>query len=594
MITIMAHRVNQVRRYGGVAMLNTSLPLHTPYSLSSDDEERRKQQRNYYTSYTTSHPLVEPTSSLSSSRLSADVRYSYRSYHATTKKEILPLVAMGALVMGVYSFKALRRMDEEWGEYEEALREYRLEHGDDSAASDDDNDVHQQQQTASSKMSRDYSNYSFHGGVLAMDMGNSSLRIAHLPNNSNNNNTKPSIIVNREGLRMTPSAIILESDGTSITGHMALGKLYERAASNNPVLLPHSLLMGNNDNEASLRTIATQQIISSSARDALEQILGSNASNNADKILFSIDSSLAGGFNVKPIFTYPPIPTTISTGNANSENVFLQRLKEAIETRINPPTIASFIPEPVSAIQGARRYNILPNNDQGTIMVIDVGGTSTSISMVNEANSQILYHLQAQHLGGDLLVNALMDHLSKSFFQQPSSNVSDGMAVQRLYDASSAAILEISSNAASSKKKHGRVQINIPYLSVDEKMQPKHLNMGVGTQVLHAEFTTLIQSLIPQLNEDGVLATSMKDPTDLSSLLTSMVLNVFESSGINPFTLNSVLLVGGGARQQLFQKSVKDAFSNLAGSQYVADKVVIPKDELIEELVVLGAAVSTE
>jgi hypothetical protein len=40
----------------------------------------------------------------------------------------------------------------------------------------------------------------------------------------------------------------------------------------------------------------------------------------------------------------------------------------------------------------------------------------------------------------------------------------------------------------------------------------------------------------------------------------------------------------------LIQRAIKDAVGSLAGQRFVEEKLVLPRDELIEELVVLGAA----
>jgi len=182
-----------------------------------------------------------------------------------------------------------------------------------------------------------------------------------------------------------------------------------------------------------------------------------------------------------------------------------------------------------------------------------------------------------------------MDYICKDFYNSKASDVSDTMAVQRIYDASKDAILELSSG---SKKNLGRVQINIPYLSVDEKMQPKHLDVGVSAAVLNQEFNHLISSKIvgKSNSQQNFLSSSMPNPTTLTQLMSSMIMQVMESSNSNPFSLNSILVVGGGSRSPAIQKAIKEAVSSLAGDQYAQEKVIIPRDELIEELTVVGAS----
>jgi hypothetical protein len=50
------------------------------------------------------------------------------------------------------------------------------------------------------------------------------------------------------------------------------------------------------------------------------------------------------------------------------------------------------------------------------------------------------------------------------------------------------------------------------------------------------------------------------------------------------------LIVGGGTRSPIIQLAIKEGITQLVGEQYIVDKVVVPKDEQVEELAVLGAA----
>ena len=50
-----------------------------------------------------------------------------RCYSTTPRREIIPIIAVGLAAVTIrYSYKALQRMDAEWEEYEEELREYKL------------------------------------------------------------------------------------------------------------------------------------------------------------------------------------------------------------------------------------------------------------------------------------------------------------------------------------------------------------------------------------------------------------------------------------------------------------------------------------
>ena len=505
---------------------------------------------------------------------------SMRYYHATTRKEILPLIAIGVGAVGFYSIRALRRMDQDWEDHQESLREYNLEHG----IHDDESDNLTGEPKAASNASASQSNNTantFKGGTMVMDLGTLNIRIAYKPY-SPVGNSKANVVVNREGARATPSCILYDPDGSFVTGNLASAKLYERSKASNPVVNPGKLLRGHqNGNRAdvSIKNQMIEEVISSCAKDALEQVLGSNKVSSGSKSLFSINSGM-GGYNVKPVFTYPP------SYGLNEEDC-LKTYKDALGGLSFPDSIATFIPEPVSAVQAAKSLALL-KAPEGPVLGGDVGAAPTTLSIVD--SGKIQYHSSLNGFGGETLINALMDYMSKEFYGRHHEDVDDQMGVQRLYDAAQGAIMEISSQ---SKKSHGRVQINIPFLSVDEKMKPRHLNIGVSASVLEAEFNDMVaKEIVPQFAiKQDVLSLSMQNPTDLSLLFSSMIMRVFEESNQNPFALNSLLVVGGGARSPIIQKAIRNACATLAGEQFVQDKVIVPKDELVEELVVLGGTV---
>lgn len=515
--------------------------------------------------------------------LSSSFSYSpnnIRHYHATSRKEILPVIAIGVVgVLGMYSFRALKRMDQEWDDYEEAKREYDLEHGiqteeEETTTGLGRNDPSESRVPPSNNISSKQSIHYFQNGVMGIDLGTLNVRISH----KGKNNDKPFIIVNREGARATPNYILFDTDGSFTTGKLAGSKLYERSMSSTPVTNTGMILRGLDDGnmESSVRNHMVQEVISLYAKDALEQAIGSKKiSSNS---LFTASESM-GGYNVKPVFTYAP------QGNNNMD--FLDTYKEALKSLSLPDSISTFIAEPVSAIKAAKHHGLIRPLQSEPVMVIDVGGLVTSISIVQ--NEKILDHQSLYGFGGETLVESLMNYLSKSFYGVGYNEVQDKMGVQRLYDASKDAVMELSSG---SRKSLGRVQINIPYLSVDEKMRPKHLDIGVSIKVLDAEFNDMIGSkVVPHYaSKQGVLSSFTPNPNDLTGMISSMCMKVFESSGQNPFSFHSVLVVGGGARSPLIQSSIRKAFGTIAGEQFVQEKLVIPKDELIEELTVLGAA----
>ena len=83
----------------------------------------------------------------------------------------------------------------------------------------------------------------------------------------------------------------------------------------------------------------------------------------------------------------------------------------------------------------------------------------------------------------------------------------------------------------------------------------------------------------------------MPRPTDLASLLSSVLMSAMEGTGLTPMSIRAVLLVGGGSRIPLVRTSVGEAVARLAGDAYCRERLVVPENELAEEIGVLGAAV---
>jgi len=265
------------------------------------------------------------------------------------------------------------------------------------------------------------------------------------------------------------------------------------------------------------------------------------------------------------------------------------------------------VAEPIAAVTGAEHYNLLPPKDANasSVLVIDVGGLSTSISLVS-GDKEVL-HSSSFPFGGDTFIDALVSHLIRNFdgFQHEAAHgglsrdgnsplsskptLSDASALQRLYEASTHAIHELSNKT--------RCDINIPYLTMDlETRQPKHLEFGMARQVVESEVQSFVSnSLVPHLESgDITLSPSFPPPTTLSALFSSAILSTLEKTALTPFNLRAILLVGGGARIPLVRKSLKTATAVLAGDAYANNtdgkRLVMLEGELSEEINVIGAA----
>lgn len=576
-------------------------------SISDDDDDERRMNQlrrsNRYYNYSTNAAPRRNSSNTTATTM--------RSYHSTPRNEILPLIAAGFVITsGVYTYRALQQMDEDWEEYYEELEEYKAVTGIDPEASamGDGGDVSTGNASSANSADEDMSLH-FKGGTLAIDMGTTHLKLSHrnsLANKSQYKNGKPpspTVTVDREGYRSTPSLVWMPPslDDDFLVGRLAAARLYD--GKGGTTLRPQEALLSGGVGE-SVGERAARQAIRDAASNALDQVLGNSAKGggSSQRPLFVLDESMASGggsYNVRPIFTYP------SSTTGASSNDYVGRYQHAVKGLTSPEGIASFVPEPVAIVAGAEYYNLLPKaTSSGGLqsdMVVDVGGTSTCISMVSDG--EVVYSV-ALPVGGDTFVDMLVSHLIQGFYGEsndgdgdsseiPSSKPSfnDPSALQRLYEASTTAVHELSRKT--------RSQINIPYLTMDlETRKPKHLEVGMARNVVDAEVEGYIRgSVVPYLNRaTTVLSKGLPTPINLSTLLSSAIMASLEQTAHTPQMLRSVLLVGGGGRIPMVREALKQGLGYLAGDAYVSGsggekRLIVPEDELVEELCALGAAV---
>ena len=517
-----------------------------------------------------------------------------RPYHATPPREVLPLILGGVLVgSAVYGYRALNQMDEDWEEYRVACEEYRRETGIDLLNGEGGEDGGQGGSTTAPEEDGGVASH-FTQGTLALDLGTSRLKVSHRPfpapsTPSSSSPADPSVTVDREGYRYTPSVVWTGPDGAeTLVGRPAEARLHD--ARGGKAARPLELLEGGQATDDGGRGI--ESLLRSAASDALSGVLGGGPSTgnaSSDEPIFVLDRSVAAGgsYNVRPVFTYPPIPDGLDAYRAIAGGL------------TSPPGIADFVLQPVACVAGAELLGLLPAAapSGGPVVVVDVGGTRTWVSTVAGCGREVLSSTPLE-FGGDTFVDLLVGHLIRDFYGDGASSkredavdtrqeLDDPAALARLYEASAAAVIELSSKT--------RTDVDVPYLSMDpETRKPRHLNAGVARGVVQAEFESWARTaLVPRLESrgDGALSAALPRPTDLASLLSSVLMSAMEGTGLTPMSIRAVLLVGGGSRIPLVRTSVGEAVARLAGDAYCRERLVVPENELAEEIGVLGAAV---
>jgi molecular chaperone DnaK len=183
---------------------------------------------------------------------------------------------------------------------------------------------------------------------------------------------------------------------------------------------------------------------------------------------------------------------------------------------INEPTAASLA------------YGLDKEADQ-TILVFDLGGGTFDVSVleIGDGVFEVKSTAGDNHLGGDNFDKAIVDWLVSEFKKSQGIDLSaDPMALQRLYEASEKAKIELSTTQ--------ETQINLPFITADAS-GPKHLD----TRLTRAKLAELTSALL-----DRVVAPVRQAIDDA------------KDKGVKE--IEHVVLVGGMTRMPAVQEKVKE------------------------------------
>lgn len=188
-------------------------------------------------------------------------------------------------------------------------------------------------------------------------------------------------------------------------------------------------------------------------------------------------------------------------------------------------TVHRIIAEPTAACLASNL------NKSGTYMVVDFGGSTTDVSVLEFDKETGLIEVLASYgdtwLGGADLDNAVADYIVKEFKKSNGIDLSkDAMAMQRIKEAAEKAKIELS--AAST------TNINLPYITAVDGT-PQHLSIDLTK----AKFEKLIKGWI-----DKVI-TCAKESLKKANL----------------DTVDGIILVGGSCRVPLVQDSLTKTFN---------------------------------
>ena len=364
------------------------------------------------------------------------------------------------------------------------------------------------------------------GKILGIDLGTTNSAMAVLEGG------QPTIIVNAEGERTTPSVVGFRADGDRI-----VGKAAKNQAVTNPTNTVFSIkrFMGRRYDECTseLKTVP-YNVKSGTGNRAVVEIEGEDFT--PEQISAMILSKMKADAEK---YLGEPVTDAVITVTAYFNDAQRQATKDA--GKIAGLNVQRIVNEPTAA---ALAYGLDKKDIDQKVLVFDLGGGTFDVSLLDLADGvvEVLATNGDNHLGGDDWDQRVIDWMADKFQQDNGIDLrKDPMALQRLKEAAENAKKELSSAQ--------QTQINLPFITADAS-GPKHLDYTLT----RAEFERITRDLLDRCK--GPVTKALHD----ANLQISQV--------------NEVILVGGSSRMPAVQELVKQMTGKQPNMSVNPDEVV--------------------
>ena len=362
--------------------------------------------------------------------------------------------------------------------------------------------------------------------ILGIDLGTTNSAMAVLEGG------QPTIIVNAEGDRTTPSVVGFRAEGDRIVGKSA-----KNQAVTNPQNTVFSIkrFMGRKYSECTseIKTVPYEvkegqggrAVVDIEGKDyTAEQVSAMTlAKMKADAEKYLGETVTDAVITVPAYFNDAQRQATKDAGKIAGLNV--KRI-------VNEPTAA------------ALAYGLDKQGTDQRILVFDLGGGTFDVSILDLADGvfEVLSTSGDNHLGGDDWDQRVIDWMADKFQQENGVDLrQDPMALQRLKEAAENAKKELSAAQ--------QTTINLPFITMNQS-GPLHLNYTLS----RAEFEKITRDLLERC----------KAP----------VTKALNDAGVSLSEVDEVILVGGSTRMPAVQELVKTMTGKQPNMSVNPDEVV--------------------
>lgn len=367
--------------------------------------------------------------------------------------------------------------------------------------------------------------------TVGIDLGTGRSCISVIENGS------PTVIVNSEGDRVTPSYVSYKG------GNIIVGKQAMNQAITNPKNTIYAIkrFMGNNYSEMKDWINIVPYKVTEGANGAVRvNIDGKDLSPEeiSAQILMKMKKTAED-------YLGEPVTKAVITVPAYFNDKQRQATKDA--GKIAGLEVERLVAEPTAA---ALAFGFDKKDINKKLAVVDAGSGTFDVSILDVSDGvfEVLATSGDAKLGGTDFDNALVDYICDDFKKTNGVDLkNDPMALQRIKEAAENAKIALSSSTTTS--------INLPFITADAT-GPKHLQMDIS----RAKFEQIIAPLVERHR--------------------APMLQALKDAGLSTSDIDDILLVGGTTRVPAIQALVKEVFGK------EGNKSVNP-----DEAVAIGAAV---
>lgn len=367
--------------------------------------------------------------------------------------------------------------------------------------------------------------------IIGIDLGTTNSVVAVVEGG------EATVIPNPEGNRLTPSIVAFTEKNETLVGDPARN---QRVTNPTRTIYSVKRFMGRRHGEVASEEKMVPYNVTGAANEYVKIDLNGKEHTPQEisaltlrKLKESAESYLGHKVN-KAVITVP----------AYFNDAQRQATKDA--GQIAGLEVARIINEPTAA---AMAYGLEKGKSNQKIVVFDLGGGTFDVSVLelNEDDGVKVFEVISTsgdtHLGGDDLDETLINYVADEFQKENGVDLrQDTMALQRLQEACEKTKKELSTLPESN--------INLPFITMDQSGQPKHLQLSVT----RAKFEELIEDLIERCRRP--------------------LKNALDDAKLSPSEIDEIVLVGGSTRVPKVQELVKDFFGKEPHRGVNPDEVV--------------------